>query len=98
MTLKRLARITWSAEQVARGLPTWARTVDPAWFDGDPAAAEGWSLTCRFESTPAEQGNPTLARVAFLVDAAPHERLAPGARLKLYERGTGQRADVEILE
>jgi hypothetical protein len=96
------ARIHWSAEQRSRGLPTAARATDPAWFDGDPAPgrpdAEGWSLVCEFASAPSEQGDPSAARVRFLVPDAPHERLRPGARLRMIERGTGQLAVVEILD
>jgi hypothetical protein len=98
MVPERRARITWSLAQVKRGLPVFTRTIDPAWFDADPPGAEGWSLQCRFETTPAAQGNPSPAAVAFLVEGAPHERLVPGVRLWLYERGTGHRAVVEVLD
>ena len=93
------ARIRWSAEQVRRGLPAEHRTVDPSWFSGDlPSTAEGWSLVCEFDAPPAVQGSPSLARVRFLVAAAPHDRLGRGARLQLFERATGRCAEVEILD
>ena len=99
MTPERRARITWSPEPVAHGLPIWHCTIDPAWFEADPPGSEGWSLKCRFEAAPAEQGNPTLAWVAFLVEDAPHERLTPGARLRLFERNAaGSYAHVEVVE
>jgi hypothetical protein len=91
------ARITWSDEQVQLGLPGQLETIDPAWTpDAVPRVDEGWSLVCRFASPPSQQGNPSLAEVAFLVEGAP-EALTPGAFLKLYERDTGKYARVEIL-
>jgi hypothetical protein len=91
------ARITWSSQHVAAGLPDTTETVDPAWLGARTPEAEGWSLVCRFDSSPRAQGNPTTAVVRFLVPAAPHAALQPGTRLQLFERGTGQYADVEIL-
>jgi hypothetical protein len=91
------ARITWSDEQAQLGLPDQLETIDPAWTsDAVPRVDEGWSLVCRFASPPSRQGNPSLAEVAFLVAEAP-KVLTPGALLKLYERGTGKYARVEIL-
>jgi hypothetical protein len=93
------ARIHWSEEQVRRGLPSVSRTTDPSWFvEAGPGSEQGWSLVCEFEAPPAHQGNPSRARVVFLVEDAPHSRLSPGSRLQLFERGTGQRAEVEILD
>ena len=99
MATERLARITWSAEQVRVGLPAEKQTVDPSWF-GDEARtdSEGWSLICRFDSPPSKQGSPSTAHVRFLVDDAPHGRLRPGTILHLFERGTRGMATVEILE
>ena len=62
----------------------------PAWPDG------AWSIVCRFAEPPAEQGSPSVARVRFMVDAAPHERLVPGRRFGLYE-GRRQVAEVELV-
>jgi hypothetical protein len=92
------ARITWSEAQARVGLPKLTETIDPAWIEGTmPRQDEGWSLICRFERRPDEQGNPSDAFVRFLVADAPESALHQGARLQLFERGTGQYAEVEIL-
>ena len=92
------ASIRWSAEQERQGLPAFDHTTDPAWHvDEVPRQDEGWSLMCNFERPPAAQGNPSIARVRYLMPNAPH-RLVAGLRLRLFERGTGQFADVEILD
>ena len=90
-----LARITWSEEQVRRGLPAFTRTTDPAWFESPD---EGWTLVCRFHASPREQGSPSVAQVAFVTENAPHDRLTPGTKLHLFERSTRQLASVEIIE
>ncbi|MDB4883026.1 MAG: hypothetical protein JWL95_1792 [Gemmatimonadetes bacterium] len=95
MSTQRLARITWSAEQVRRGLPAFTRTTDPAWFE---TPEEGLSLVCRFHASPREQGSPSVAQVEFLTENAPHDRLIPGAKLNLFERSTRQLATVDIIE
>ena len=87
------ARITWSSEHVRLGLPTFSQTTDPSWLDG---AEEGWSLVCVFDRPPRVQGNPSVARVRFLMEEAPP--LTPGTTIQLFERATSQRATVEILE
>jgi hypothetical protein len=93
------ALIHWSDAQLARGLPDVRRTIDPAWFpEAGLPLGEGWSLRCDFEPPPSHQGSPTRARVQFLVDGAPHERLGRGTVLQLLERATQQRARVEILD
>jgi hypothetical protein len=79
------------------GLPTAQETVDPAWLTDDPAD-EGWNLLCTFSSPPLEQGSPSSATVRFLVDEAPHNRLGPGATLRLFERATQRYAAVDILD
>jgi hypothetical protein len=89
------ARVTWSEAQVRHGLPRTRESTDPAWFT---AGEEAWSLRCRFETSPAQQGNPSEARISFLMDEAPHERLVPGAILHLFERATTSHAMVEVLE
>jgi hypothetical protein len=92
------ASIRWSAEQEQRGLPAFERTTDPAWHvDEVPKEDEGWSLMCSFDSPPVVQGNPSIAQVRYLMPDAPHP-LVPGLRLRLFERGTSQFADVEILD
>jgi hypothetical protein len=98
MAPERRARITWSAARIDRGLPAAEELIAPAWFEADPPGAEGWSLVCRFEHSPEAQGSPSIASVAFMMPDAPHERLAPGARLRLYEGGRDARALVEVLE
>lgn len=93
------ARITWSEEQVRRGLPAIHETVDPAWRDGTgPASSIGWSMRCRFDVTPADQGNPSMASVGFIFAEAPHSALQVGARRQLFERATGSAATVEVVE
>lgn len=93
------ARIVWSDSQVLQGLPTLSETIDPSWFEGDlEIGADGWSLVCRFDSPPSQQGNPSTARISFMVEDAPHERLRAGTRLRLFERKTGTYALVEVLD
>jgi hypothetical protein len=93
-----LARITWSDALVRAGLPALLQTIDPAWVDGAvPIKDEGWSLICRFERAPNEQGNPSVAFVRFLVGNAPEHLLKQGAVLRLFERGTLHLATLEIL-
>jgi hypothetical protein len=89
------ARITWSEAQVRQGLPRTRESVDPAWFG---AGEEPWSLRCHFELPPAQQGNPSEAHIGFVLPEAPHERLAPGVALHLFERATAAHALVEVLE
>ena len=92
------ARVHWSAAQVARGLPSVERSIDPAWFlEPGPGSGGAWSLKYEFATPPMAQGNPSTARVAFMVADAPHERLRPGVWLELFERATQERARVEIL-
>lgn len=95
MPIEHLARITWSAEQVRRGLPAFTRTTDPAWFESPD---EGLALVCRFHASPREQGSPSVAHVSFLAPDAPHDRLVAGARLNLFERSTRELALVQIIE
>lgn len=93
------ASITWSQALAELGLPDAVEVIDSAWVDPDaPKDHDGWRLICRFASPPSIQGNPSSATVRFAVDDAPHERLCPGATLRLYERATGQYAAVSILE
>ena len=88
------ARITWSTERVRRGLWTAHERIVPAWFG---PGEDGWSLVCKFEQPPAEQGSPSLATVSFWVDAAPHDRLRAGAQLTLFDE-SGDTSVVEILD
>jgi len=90
------ARITWSPALEQQGLPTIHESIDPAWLPS--ARSEGWSLKYRFATPPNEQGNPSEAQVSFLMDNAPHDQLRPGAKLLLFEKWTGERIVVEILD
>ncbi len=91
--------IHWSSEQERLGLPEVSRGIDPAWLSGTSSKLdEGWSLSYEFNSPPLTQGNPSIARVQFLVDEAPHKQLAAGVSLWLFERATQQYANVEILD
>ena len=93
------ASIRWSPEQERLGIPDLAKTVDPAWFAGEAACQDGgWSLACKFDRSPRVQGNPSLARVRYVLPDAPHAQLVPGARLQLFERATSKLALVEILD
>src|SRR5262245_534836 len=93
-----LAEIEWSSDQVESGLPSFERSVDPAWFwEEAPRSTDGWSLVCEFIAPPSQQGNPSRASVHFAVDVAPHDRLRAGALLRMFERATRQYATVRIL-
>lgn len=99
MPPEHFARITWSDEQVRRGLPATPETIDPAWIEGaEVGHDDAWSLICHFDVPPSEQGNPSAALVWFLVAEAPHDALQAGAHLRLFERGTRGFATVEIVE
>ncbi len=99
MTHEHNAHVTWSAEQMRRGLPAFTETIDPAWFEGaEPQAEEGWSLVCHFTIPPSVQGNPSQALVRFMVDHAPHDRLGRGCTLRLFERSTKEFAMVAIVD
>ena len=97
-TNEHLARVSWSTDLVRLGLPAETETIDPAWFfEAAGQESEGWSLICRFDLAPVEQGSPSTAWVRFMAEDAPHERLTPGALLRLFERGSQKFARVEIL-
>src|SRR5258707_9855078 len=98
MTTQHRAQITWSAQQASKGLPAITKIASPSWFtEPGLGSDEGWTLVCLFDTPPSKQGNPSAARVEFLVEEAPHERLRPGAILRLFESGAHE-ATVEILE
>ena len=92
------ARFDWSAAQRERGLVARAEWVAPVWFVGDAPGADGWSLACRFDATPATQGSPSEGYVRLTMPHAPHDRLRPGAVLRLFEDATAQLALVEVLD
>ena len=60
--------------------------------------AKGGRSICEFDSPPSEQGDPSTARVQFAMEAAPHDRLTPGALLQMFEPATLKHARVEILD
>ena len=66
------ARITWTHPP-----PLRTRCVMLSRFDDNP---RGWSLVLH-DLVPG--ADVTSAEVNFLVEAAPHDRLTPGARLTL---------------
>ena len=93
------AKIHWSEACERHGLSSRTRAIDPAWFSAPGVGSEeGWSLVCDFDAPASTQGNPSIARVQFMVEEAPHERLVPAATLQLFEPATGSRARVEILD
>lgn len=93
------AEITWSSTLVDQGLPTSQRTIQPTWFWDDlPKTTEGWSLVCEFDAPPQRQGNPSRARVHFMMDSAPHDRLGEGVSLRMFEPSSRQYATVRILD
>ena len=98
MEREHAARFTWSDAHRQCGLVTRTEWIAPAWFDGDPPGADGWSLVCRFERPPAEQGSPSLGHIRLFMPEAPHERLRPGAALRLFEDVTRGYAHVEVLD
>ena len=69
MTREHRALVHWSDEHVAHGLSTATESIDPAWFEHDtPGRDDGWSLACSYDTAPDLQGNPSSARVHFLLD------------------------------
>ncbi|ETW94370.1 hypothetical protein [Candidatus Entotheonella palauensis] len=65
--------------------------------DAESWPQEAWSIVLEFDEPPLKQGNPSMARARFLVDAAPVDRLKPGRAFDLYE-GVKRVATVEIIE
>lgn len=96
------ASVRWLAQAI-RGtshLPPTLRYVALSRFPEDgPQWPDGaWSVELRFAIPPSEQteGLETRARVRFLMDDAPAERLRPGARFRIYE-GPTPVAEVEVV-
>lgn len=89
-----LAIITWSKAMELHGLPSALEAIDPVWRERAP----GWSLVSRFARPPHELGNPTPARVRFLMPDAPDLWMVPGTMLRMFERETQQLAEVFILD
>ena len=94
------AKVHWltQGERGAGRLPASLQYIGIGRFDEDgPSWPDGaWSVVCRFDEPPAEQGSPSVARVRFMVDGAPHERLVPGRRFGLYE-GPTRVAEIELV-
>ena len=65
----------------------------PNWSDG------AWSVEIIFDRPPVEQTESLVceAKVRFLFDTAPQERLHPGARFSVYQ-GPTRVADVDVLD
>ena len=95
--MARSVRVTWSTAQEGVGLPTFLRTIDPAWRD-ELCTTEGWSIVLEFSRTPREQGNPSIGSATFYLPGAPPEWLEPGSTLYVFERGTQQVARVDVLD
>jgi hypothetical protein len=93
------AHIRWTDDILRRGLPDVSRYVHPARFTSEPPPwkDDTWSLVCEFDESPRKQGNPSAAKVQFLMDGAPHHRLTIGARLHLFD-GPLESAIVEVLD
>jgi hypothetical protein len=94
------ARIEWSDVRATRDrLPVTLQYVTMARFMEDPTTwpQDAWSVVCVFDEPPAVQGSPTMAKVRFLAEAAPHERLQAGVLFSLYE-GRTDVATVQLLD
>jgi len=92
------AEIRWSPLREERGLFLVKELIQPAWPGLEGPLGEGWSLVCRFEQTPAEQGNPSTGLVHFLMDEAPHESLGAGSFLRLFDGFDEVHAVVRVLD
>ena len=92
------ARIQWSDVRATRDrLPATLQYVTMARFMDDQTTwpQDAWSVV--FDEPPAMQGSPSLAKVRFLAETAPHERLRPGVLFSLYE-GRTDVATVQLLD
>jgi hypothetical protein len=99
MQRERRGSVEWSREQVAKGLPDFLSTTDPVWLAAPSSTdSEGWSVRCRFETSPRMQGNPSVVFLAYVSPEAPRDVWHTGTRLYLFERGTQRFAIVTLLE
>lgn len=100
MITDHLAIVTWLATgpSGALHLPDSLQVIGIGRFaDDGPEWPDGsWRVVCRFDTPPSEHGSPIQARVHFLMDQAPHERIAPGVRFDVCE-GRQVVAAVEVL-
>jgi hypothetical protein len=55
-----------------------------------------YRVVCSFAEPPSEHGSPMEAKVQFLAEGGPEERLVAGTRFGLYE-GLQEVASVEVL-
>lgn len=96
------ALVHWTPEAVRgkKELPPTLRYVGLSRFPEDVIGRDdAWSVELRFDEPPPEQPSGTVSRakVRFLFDEAPQERLRPGVRFGLYE-GPFHVADIEIVD
>jgi hypothetical protein len=81
-------------------LPATLRYVGLSRFreDGQGWPDGAWSIEVLFDEPPPEQGDSDVsrARVRFLFDTAPQERLFPGVRFGLHE-GIHKVAEIEVI-
>ena len=93
------ARITWAtrAERGLHALPSTLQYVRPAHFAEQRPGEDLWSVVCRFDVPPSEQGNPSNGHVRFLMSEAPHEWLHPGTTFRISE-GIVEVASVAVLD
>ena len=95
------ALVHWTSESIRgkKELPPTLRYVGLSRFPEDVIGRdEAWSVELSFEQPPPEQPSPMVsrARVRFLFEEAPQERLRRGTRFGLYE-GPYHVADIEVL-
>ena len=80
-------------------MPTGLQYIAPGRLDDAPPPwrDDAWSVICTFDTSPSQQGTPSLGRVEFMVNEAPHGLLKVGAKLRLWE-GAKTVATVEVLD
>ena len=97
------ALVYWLPAQLGerRQAPSSLRYLGVSRFveDGKEWPDGAWSVELTFSQPPSEHDpdEPSRARVQFLFDDAPQERLHTAARFGLYE-GRTQVAEVEVLD
>jgi hypothetical protein len=96
-----LAKVHWVPPEKGgrKVLPAGKQYATVSCFQEDAESwlQEAWSIVLEFDEPPVKQGNPSVARARFLVEAAPVDRLKPGRAFDLYE-GLKRVATVEIME
>lgn len=94
------AKVSWLSEAFGgrKALPPVGQYITLSRFSADTSWPDGaWSVVLEFEPPASVQGSPSRATVRFLVEAAPVERLMPGAIFELYE-GLQKVATVEVID